>query len=92
MNLDLPQVSRTSRGSAAMIWLPFMAAAGELASAFPDLDQREIEQLLFEGSPLLTDQFIYVPQTVILNLLSSAIRHGIVERPAGLPEELWEPA
>jgi hypothetical protein len=90
MNLDLPQVSRTTRGSDDMVWLRFMAAAGELASALPDLGQREIEQLLFEGVPLLTDDFIYVPQTVILHLLGSAIRHGLIEPPAGLPEKLWE--
>ncbi|MFL6311613.1 MAG: hypothetical protein ACJ71W_05865 [Terriglobales bacterium] len=102
MKLDLPQVSRTLRINTKSkvhipftncpTWLHFLTAAKELAGAFPDLDQREIEQLLFEGEPLITDEFIYVPQTVILNLLGSAIRHGLIEPPAGLPEELWEPA
>jgi len=73
--MDLPEIGRTDRSSGTEILLPFLAAADELRGLLPDVDERLIEQSLFDGWPLATDKFIYVPEHVFVCLLLTASKH-----------------
>lgn len=79
MQVDLPHIMRRELGGNSGVWMPFLEAAAELAGTFDDIDPREIEQLLFEGTPMLINGRIYVPETVWAYLLATAIQHGHIK-------------
>lgn len=78
----LPQVNRTNRKDGTDVWIPFLAAAEQLEEIWPEIDRRSIEQSLFQGVPALTDDFIYVPESILCHLLITAVNHRMIPRGA----------